>query len=47
MECNDCNFYDVMDGICHKFKKYIHGYAPACDEFEQQTDTFDWEDTNE
>lgn len=38
MECNDCRFYDVLDGICTKLDIYVHGYELACNDFEQQTD---------
>lgn len=37
--CNDCLYYDVLDGFCTKGYKHCYGYEDACDDFKQETDT--------
>ena len=37
--CNDCLYYDVIDGFCTKLSEHLYGYEVACDDFEQETDT--------
>ena len=37
--CNDCKYYDVVDGMCKITHDNHYDYEDACEDFEQETDT--------
>jgi len=38
-DCNDCDNYDVWEGVCKLTGEYHHGYDEACNKFTEETDT--------
>ena len=42
--CNDCENYDVVDGMCKITHDNHYDYEDACEDFEQKTDTMEGED---
>lgn len=46
-DCNDCDNYDVWEGVCKITGEYHHGYDEACEEFVPEEDTDFTEDEKE